>query len=486
MKPVFKKTTQTLKRWFLPSVDNHEPLALSKMAFVVYGLTVMLLVGIAYPYQESVFQSFFAAITQDLVIAEVNPARQELGNIGPLSPHPKLTQAAQMKAEDMIARDYFSHNSPEGERPWIWLKKVDYKYALAGENLAIDFNDPYLVTKAWLNSPSHRKNILNNYYTDIGIGVAEGEYQGRNTVVTVMFLGKEITPTLESLAVSNTIETPNTPTEPRTIASLSSVRNGDLLRTEGSEDVYIVKINGDQYYKRLILNPNIFDSYDHLSWNNIKTVEETVLQELESSQMVMEVYPDGTPVSGDIYVLVASEGSDVGTKHHLKLTAEEFTSLGYDWSSVYLINDKEASDLFYPEGVAITRESLPTFALTPEFKGLLTEEARLANVAGANIDTDEMDKIQVIKDSYLAKEAEVLASVTDYVANAVNNPSKFWTKVKVFLLDSLPQISKNVFAIFLLGLLVWVFIISITKKKNILFFAPRVFTLALLTALLLL
>ncbi|MEX2144851.1 MAG: CAP domain-containing protein [Candidatus Spechtbacterales bacterium] len=172
---------------------------LHPVAFSIYGIVVMLLVVAVLPLQKTAFQSFFANVTQTGIIAEVNPARQE-AELLPVGTSEKLTQAAQMKAEDMIARGYFSHTGPGGETPWSWLDKAGYKYALAGENLAKNYYDSELLVKAWLNSPSHAKNILGGYYTDVGIGVATGEVNGEETTMVVMFVGREITPTIQTLS----------------------------------------------------------------------------------------------------------------------------------------------------------------------------------------------------------------------------------------------------------------------------------------------
>jgi len=137
-------------------------------------------------------------LTQELIIKEVNPDREAMGFL-PLKKSEKLTRAAQLKAKDMIARNYFSHVGPDGQKPWAWIDLVGYRYATVGENLAIDFSDPSVLEKAWLASPSHAKNIMNGYFTDIGVGIADGKMDGKNTTVVVMFLGREITPTLEKV-----------------------------------------------------------------------------------------------------------------------------------------------------------------------------------------------------------------------------------------------------------------------------------------------
>jgi hypothetical protein len=94
----------------------------------------------------------------------------------------KLNEAAEMKAKDMATKGYFAHTSPEGKTPWYWIEKVGYDYQFAGENLAINFSDSKDVTGAWMNSPTHKANIIKGNYTEIGTGVAVGVYKGKEAV----------------------------------------------------------------------------------------------------------------------------------------------------------------------------------------------------------------------------------------------------------------------------------------------------------------
>ncbi len=109
--------------------------------------------------------------------------------MSPLQMNDLLSRAALLKAEDMLRRDYFSHRDPDGQMPWYWLDRVGYDYLFAGENLALNFNDSKKVMKAWLDSPSHRANLMNENYTEIGIGVAEGLFEGKEVVLAVQFFG---------------------------------------------------------------------------------------------------------------------------------------------------------------------------------------------------------------------------------------------------------------------------------------------------------
>lgn len=132
--------------------------------------------------------------------------------------------------------------------------------------------------------------------------------------------------------------------------NLSSFTDGDLIRQEGTQDVYLIKIAGGEYYKRLILNPAIFDSYGHLFWNNIKSVSEDQLNAFSTSTLVIEVNPDGTPTTNKVYTLTAEANADSGIKRWLNMSAERFLQLGHRFSSLFTINHTEASPTFYAEG----------------------------------------------------------------------------------------------------------------------------------------
>lgn len=169
-------------------------------AFICYFILAVFALITFSPFYIFQINKLLADLTQNLIIEEINPVRISYG-FSQLRPNEKLSQAAQLKAEDMLARNYFSHTGPEGESPWVWLEQVGYQYAAAGENLAIDVNDPAVLKDAWLVSPLHAKNILNSYFTDIGIGIANGKIRERKTIVVVMFLGREITQPEKALAI---------------------------------------------------------------------------------------------------------------------------------------------------------------------------------------------------------------------------------------------------------------------------------------------
>lgn len=183
-----------LKQYFIPHpLNDYHPHLLRRgylkfYTFLIVGVKLLVIISLFF-YPHVLFPS---AITSNTIIYLTNKARKER-NLPPLRANPVLTRAAQLKAEDMLKKGYFAHQSPEGKSPWDWLIKEGYYYLVAGENLALDFNQAEDVVEAWLSSPSHRKNLLNSEYQEIGIGIAQGRFQGRYTTLVVQFLGTPLT-----------------------------------------------------------------------------------------------------------------------------------------------------------------------------------------------------------------------------------------------------------------------------------------------------
>lgn len=114
---------------------------------------------------------------------------RKLNGLGELTLNTSLSKGAEEKAADMFKNDYWAHVSPDGREPWYFFNKVGYDYSFAGENLAKNFNDSKGVVRAWMNSPSHRENLLNPNYNEIGFAVVNGELQGYKTTLVVQFFG---------------------------------------------------------------------------------------------------------------------------------------------------------------------------------------------------------------------------------------------------------------------------------------------------------
>ena len=110
---------------------------------------------------------------QDL-LSGTNAKRLAAG-VSPLRLDDQLTKAAAAKAADMFAHQYWAHISPSGTSPWTFVAQAGYNYLFAGENLARDFADSASVVEAWMKSSTHRENLLDRRYEDIGLAVVNGK-----------------------------------------------------------------------------------------------------------------------------------------------------------------------------------------------------------------------------------------------------------------------------------------------------------------------
>jgi Cysteine-rich secretory protein family len=179
------------RKYFVPHEGNeHKPHLLRReliAAVCVIALAgeLVLLSGVSY---LAPFSRMFGTILASALVDQTN-ANRTTDNLTPLRFSPVLQAAAQMKANDMAANSYFAHTSPAGITPWHWFDEAGYKYMYAGENLAVNFTDSQDVTNAWMNSPGHRANILNNNFTEIGIATAEGMYKGESAIFVVELFG---------------------------------------------------------------------------------------------------------------------------------------------------------------------------------------------------------------------------------------------------------------------------------------------------------
>lgn len=136
---------------------------------------------------------YSSEITIEKVINLTNLERQK-NNLPSLKYNPTLSQSAVLKAQDMFTNNYWAHTSPQGKTPWDYFRQVDYQYSVAGENLAKDFYDTEGMVKAWMNSPTHKANILNPKYQEIGIAVVNGVLGGVKTTLVVQHFATPINP----------------------------------------------------------------------------------------------------------------------------------------------------------------------------------------------------------------------------------------------------------------------------------------------------
>ncbi len=272
-KLMFTKLNRWLKKYFIPAEHNdYKPHILRREAtFLILG--VIFLVEVLFLVQVFVLFpkiKFFAQILENVLIEETNSNRLA-DNLLTLKINPLLTEAAQEKAQDMAQKGYFNHISPEGITPWYWIQKVGYQYSYAGENLAINFSDSKDIVDAWMNSSSHRSNILNGHFTEIGIGIAKGIYQNRETVFIVQMFGRPAqeaaVPTPKSVALNPAPTSAiNSPSQEQMFIAVKNTGESEVLpmeisvaKAEAEQNLSISSLIG-----KLVASPRMRTEYLYL------------------------------------------------------------------------------------------------------------------------------------------------------------------------------------------------------------------------------
>lgn len=171
--------------------NNHKPriIHLSSLTFLVIFVVIYQVFLTCFTKVKPGVLGFASNVSQNEVIALTNMQREKAG-LPSLKVNSLLTQAAQAKADYMFAQNFWAHNSPDGTTPWFFFKQMGYNYRYAGENLARDFSDSSSIISAWMNSPTHRDNILSNRYDEIGVVVVNGILQGQETTLVIQMFGK--------------------------------------------------------------------------------------------------------------------------------------------------------------------------------------------------------------------------------------------------------------------------------------------------------
>ena len=179
------------RNFFLPHQDTHKKAHLiSWEAILIYILLFILLqVGFSIVgYTKPGVLGISANLDQKKLIELTNQEREKLGLV-PVLENSALDKAAALKAQNMFDENYWAHFAPSGKTPWDFILGSGYKFTYAGENLAKNFYSSDEVVKAWMASTTHRENLLNPKYQDIGIAVVEGVLNGQKTTLVVQEFG---------------------------------------------------------------------------------------------------------------------------------------------------------------------------------------------------------------------------------------------------------------------------------------------------------
>lgn len=229
-----------LKNYFIPHKGNkYTPHSLQQAA--VMGMMIMVLLSFSIANLQSVIwptSDWLISSILPAVIVELTNDERDDGQLGTLHRSAILDRAATLKAQDMARKQYFSHNSPEGVTPWYWFGQAGYTFVHAGENLAIHFSDSGDVVDAWMESPTHRANIMNGKYTEIGVGTAEGTYQGFDTVYVVQLFGTPAAVANEPVSVAAAANN----ADPEPIVVVSPPQPAEVLSAELNVAEEVVEI----------------------------------------------------------------------------------------------------------------------------------------------------------------------------------------------------------------------------------------------------
>lgn len=181
-------------RFFFPSHENnYRAGALQHTSILFYILAFLLfhLVGAYVRFSNPYILGYATDISIEKVLVLVNEERAK-EHLPPLALSSSLSIAATQKGTDMFAKNYWAHVSPTGVTPWDFIRNAGYEYIYAGENLAKNFNTSQDLVAAWMNSPTHRDNILKPEYKEIGLAVINGVLQGEQTTLVVQEFGSPL------------------------------------------------------------------------------------------------------------------------------------------------------------------------------------------------------------------------------------------------------------------------------------------------------
>lgn len=263
-----------LKKHFIPHVGNDHrphilrPKNLRNIIFIVLFLEIFTFL---IPTLSRINFSGNMASVLPSILANLTNEERHAQKLDALTVNPILNKAAEMKATDMAVKSYFAHTSPEGKTPWYWLDKAGYSYQYAGENLAINFSDSKDVTAAWMNSPTHRANIVKDKYTEVGTGIATGMYEGKETVFVAQVYANpyvEVTPAKVIQDANKQINALVTSTKPTVEKGINEINNviknidakdqANILGAEvktNNEDAILIKAESPTFFQKVFASP---------------------------------------------------------------------------------------------------------------------------------------------------------------------------------------------------------------------------------------
>lgn len=189
------KVTEFFHHYLVPRESNNYKAKALHLDFLTLYLVLALVCTVAVKqfaaFRPGAVLGYATDITVDKLFQLTNEERAK-NNVPPLSYNDKLAAAAYNKAQNMFKEGYWAHFAPDGTTPWSFILGSGYQYSVAGENLAKGFYFSDAVVQAWMNSPSHRENMLRDAYKDVGYAIANGTLNGEETTLVVQMFGAPI------------------------------------------------------------------------------------------------------------------------------------------------------------------------------------------------------------------------------------------------------------------------------------------------------
>lgn len=220
--------------WFFPhESNNHRSRLLHGEALFIVALLLFIAGVFVTPFKVSHpgVLGIQTNITAEELVQDTNAERVKQG-LSPLVLDTVLSEAAQKKAEDMFAKNYWAHFAPDGGTPWGFIKASGYEYIYAGENLARGFTTADAAVAAWMASPSHRENMLSRNYTDVGFAIMSGKLTGEDTVLIVeMFGSRQIAQVPKLTPVNSHTQTTNVEDIAPQVQHVAAVETEPLVNT---------------------------------------------------------------------------------------------------------------------------------------------------------------------------------------------------------------------------------------------------------------
>lgn len=194
-----------LRHLFIPHERNNHRAKILHNGSLATILSIFLILNLAWyliNFSRPDILGVSYSISEGELLGLVNKERVERG-LSPLQLNPQLADAARRKAADMLAKNYWAHFSPDGSTsPWVFIRAAGYNYTYAGENLARGFSDSSSTVNAWMNSQSHRDNLLSAKYKDVGFAIVPGTLTGEDTVLIVEMFGSTTSQAIASVQQS--------------------------------------------------------------------------------------------------------------------------------------------------------------------------------------------------------------------------------------------------------------------------------------------